>query len=232
MLKTILPLTILAWSVLGGLPPAARAETRDFRAALETLNRTPAMNSPQFKTWDEIFALRVIDGNRQLVGAVEDVRVNADGSLTALVTRIRNVGRREKLVESAAEAVVFHKDISAFEIPFAPGGAVPVDEKDLSDVSPAAGGGLLYSLRAMKGTELRDTGGRWLGSVKSVLLDSGAAGIQALVLQDVPGADRYRDIAIPFDPARLTVNPRFGHIQFRLTPEAAQDLTEYAKGLR
>ncbi len=231
-------LVLMLWP----LPAAAQnADMAAFSYTLQSLNRTPISQSPRFKSEQDMLALRALDVNRQLVGQLEDVRVDDSGALTAIVSEINMAGRDTPLVRSAVNTIAYADDASAFIIPLADitgsGGAngnnEPVSAEDLAAIAPAAGGsGRDFSLRAMIGAEVRSDTGRWLGEVKHVMFDEQAAGITALVLQDVPGARRYTEIALPFDPAMVTVRDDFGAIEFRVHSDAAGILTRFARDNR
>ncbi len=206
-----------------------------FENQLYLLNQTEITFSPRFKTDQDIFAMRVLDPSRQLIGKIEDMRVDENGGLVKLVSEINRVGRHENIVQNDAYEVTFHEDISAFEIPLV---LSPEDRKQddspeaLAAIAPAAGGGHLYSMKAMIGAEVRNDGGRWLGVVKNVVFDEKAEMIEALVLEDVPGARRYTHIALPYDPREVKIIDNYGRVQFRVAPSAAKAVTDFAKARR
>ena len=204
----------------------------EFENRLDVLNQTPITQSLRYKTDQNMFAMRVIDSNRQVVGSVEDVKFDEGGVLVSLVSEINNVGRRTKVVEHETYQMTFHDQMNAFEIPLSLKNTPEVSAQALAEISPSAGGGKIIGLKGMLGAEVRSRDGRWLGEVANVVFDEKAEKVIALVLQDVPGASRYKKIAMPFVARQIEVIDRFGRAEFRVERAAAIKLTEFAEQTR
>lgn len=229
MMKTLI---IAAFALLlFAAPVRAQQDISPLEAQLYLLNQTPATQNPQFLTWQQMFSMKILSSNRQLIGRVEDIKVDESGALVKLVSTVNQLNRGEQIVENDINQIAFHEPINAFEIPLVFAETPEVSPESLAAIAPAAGGGDILSLKAMKGAEVRSADGRWLGVVRDVVFDEQAQAVQALVLEDVPGARRYTEIAIPFDENVEPVSD-YGTIQFRVKREAAQTIMEFARGRR
>jgi len=215
-------------------PLQAQDSEAQYMNQLQLLNQTPIARSPLHKTDQDMFSMRVIDKNRQLVGKVADIAFDESGAMVKLVSDINRIGRRESIVRNDAFEVIFHEDISAFEIPLvlSPGDVRDISPEALAAIAPAAGGGSVYSLKAMLGADVRSRDGRWVGIVKNVIFDEQGQAIRALLVEDVPRARRYKDIALPFDPQQIKVNSDYGRVEFRAEPAAAKAIMDFAKSSR
>ena len=223
-------LMLFCVAVIAALPVPAKAQSADqFAAQIAQLNRTPASRNPSFQTSQRIFSLRVLDTNRQWVGDVADLKIDEAGLVAEVVGNIDRVGNGEQLIRRPRTQVSYLDPISSFIVPLN-GTAVVTSPEALAAIAPAAGnGGKVYSFKAMKGAEVRATRGSWVGVVKDLLVNEDMESVQALVLEDVPGAGRYTEIAVPYDPRHVSINNDYGRIEFRLTPEAAKAVTDYAR---
>ncbi len=215
--------------ILIASPAFAQSEAEQFTNQLHGLNQTKITFSTRFKSDQDIFSMRVLDVNRQLVGSVEDIKIDESGALVKLISEINRVGRKTNIVQSESYEVTFHEDISSFEIPLVYDAAQDVSPEALAAITPAAGGGSIFSLRAMIGAEVHSRSGRWLGVVKNVMFDEQAQAVKALVIEDVPGARRYTEIALPFDPAQIKMTSDYGRVEFRIEPIAAKAIIDLAK---
>jgi len=215
--------------MLGAAPVQAQDSLAAFQSRLNGLNQTQITLSPRYKTEQQMFDMRVIDGTRQLVGRVEDIRIDEGGLVAGLVSEINNVSRDESIVENEAFELSFHEDISAFEIPLGLDATQEVSAESLAAITPAAGGGHVYSLKSMIGADVLSHSGRRVGEVKHVVFDGAGEKIAALVLQDVSGAPRYRSIAVPFDPMLVEMRNDYGRIEFRMDRAAAKAVGDFAR---
>jgi len=223
---------ILTAAMLALISAPAVAQDDIFMSKLLMLNQTQITRNPDMKTDDEIFQLKVLDSNRQLVGKIEDIKIDESGEVAKLVSEINKVGRRDNVVEHNAAEIQFHRGVNAFQVPLAYSAPEEVSPESLAAIAPAAGDSKIYSLKEMVGAEVLSNEGRYLGKVKHVMFDENAHDIRALVLEDVPGARRYTDIAIPFDSREIGMTTAFGDFQFRLAQDAAVTLTDFAKDHR
>lgn len=214
-----------------GHPATAQDNLAQFENRLNGLNQTQITLSPRYKTDFEVFAMRVLDSNRQLVGRVEDIKLDDSGAMVGLVSEINNVGRKNRTVENEVFEVVTYQGITnSFEIPLGFDATEDTSPEVLAAIAPAAGGqGSILSLRAMIDADVRNDGGRWLGKVKNIVFDNEARRIEAIVIDDVPGARRYQEIALPFDPEQVKVVSDYGRIEFRVEAAAAKLVTDFAK---
>lgn len=225
MLKYFLMVMLL----FASLPAMAQSGAEQFGAELQSLNRTKITFSPRFKSDHEMFSMRILDPNRQLIGKVQDLKIDESGAIVKLVSEINRIGRTPNIIQSEAYEITFHEDISSFEIPLHYDGAQDVSPEALAAITPAAGGGHIFGLSAMIGAEVRSDSGRWLGTVKNVMFGENAKTIKALVLEDVPGARRYTEIALPFDQEQIKMVTDYGRVQFRVKPAAFIVTTNFAK---
>lgn len=225
-------LLIAATSLLLFTACPAAAQDSQFENQLQLLNQTPASRNPAFLNWDAMFSMKILSANRQLIGNVEDIKVDESGALVGLVSEVNRLDRGEQVVQNQAHEIKFHEGINSFEIPLAFSETPDTAPEALAAIAPAAGGGQTLSLRAMKGAEVRSQDGRWLGTVKDVVFDEQAQAVQALVLEDVPGARRYTEIAIPFNTGAIEPISDFGDIQFRVDRAAAQTVMDFARDRR
>ena len=129
------------------------------------------------------------------------------------ITRARS-GSPRRLY--AADNVTFLEDISSWEVP-------------LENFNDNVSRNNLFELQAMVGAEVKDISGGWVGKVKYVLMDKDARIIKALVLNEVPGASRYDDVAIPFMTEYVTIMKRYDRIEFRLDRAMAQTVKDFAR---
>lgn len=215
-------------------PVTARAQNdvEAFTAAIVSLNATPATRNPAYETYQQALNKKVLDTNRQWVGGVADLKIDQDGAVAEVVSEINQQGQRDYTVRNQAGSYEFLKNINAFVMTL-PAGNVVTTPEALAAIAPAAGnGGEVYSFRAMKGAEVYNAAGNFVGSVKDVLVGDDMQVIRALVLENVPGARRYTEIAVPFDPAHVSFNTRFNRFEFRMSPEAAKAVTDYARERR
>ena len=235
MVRQVWVIFFLTVFTLACIPASAYAQqnAEQFAMHLQLLNRTPATRNPQFKTWQNIMDARVLDGNRQLVGSLEDLKIDENGSVSELVSEISWVGDKNEIVKHPIGETTFLSGKNFFEVPLSVNADNRVTSPEaLAAIAPAAGGGKLYSFKAMKGAQVLNTGGNWVGIVKDLLIDDEMRAVQALVLEDVPGARRYTEIAIPFDTEHISVNTRYDRIEFRLNPAAAKAVTDFARDSR
>ncbi|GEM_PF-1645777 len=232
MIKTHIIAALIALLLFVPLPAIAQGNISRFENKLYLLNETPASRNPQFLNWQQMFSMKVISGNRQLVGKVEDITVDESGAFTGLVSEINKLNRNEQVMKHQAYEIKFHEPINAFEIPLVLADKQDVSPEALAAIAPAAGGGKILSLKAMKGAEVKSRAGRRLGVVKDVVFDEQVQAIQALVLENVPGANRYAEIAIPYDAEQITAVSDYGRIEFHIKNAAAATVTDFAKGRR
>ncbi|MCB9990112.1 MAG: PRC-barrel domain-containing protein [Rhodospirillales bacterium] len=210
---------------------SAQQGAEAFAANIAALNRTPASRNPVFQDFNRVFTLRVLDTNRQWAGDVADLKIDGTGAVTQVVGNINRVSTDRGLVTKSVGDLTFMDDISSFVMSLE---SLPENSAEaLAAITPAAGGdGKVYSFKAMNGAKVYNTQGKWVGVVKNLMLDKEMNGIEAIVLEDVPGARRYTEIAIPFDPDHVTVNAHYEEIELRLDPAAAKAVTDFAKDHR
>lgn len=225
--------------------PHARAQGADdiaavqaaYRAQMESLNRTGVAHSPGLYGLRDLFAMRVIDENSRLVGKVKDIGVDESGALATLAADLTRIGRRDRGVDVPAAQVSFDGAISAYRIPLSAAagqdsGPAASTPEALAAIAPAAGGGTIISLKAVKGADVKSHTGRRLGRVEDAMFGDGGTALSVLVLENVPGAPRYAKIAIPYDPALVWPRSVYGRLEFRIEPAAAQAIAAYAKTVR
>ena len=197
-------------------PAAAQSNDPALLSSIDRLNATPAVRSPDFKENGYIFSTRILDTNRQLVGYVRDMLIYSSGEMAYVdgeITRARS-GSPRRLY--AADNVTFLEDISSWEVP-------------LENFNDNISRNNLFELQAMVGAEVKDISGGWVGKVKYVLMDKEARIIKGLVLNEVPGASRYDDVAIPFMTEYVTIMKRYDRIEFRLDRAMAQTVKDFAR---
>ena len=209
-------LVILVGALFVAQPVSAQSNDPALLSSIDRLNATPAVRNPDFKDNDYIFSTRVLDNNRQLVGYVRDTLMYTSGELAYIdgeITRSSD-GRPRRLY--AANDITFLGSVSSWEVP-------------LDNYKENVNRNNLFEMKAMVGAEVKDIGGGWVGKVKYVLLDKEARVIEALVLNEVPGAGRYDDVAIPFMTEYVTIMKRYDRVEFRLDRAMAQSDRDFAR---
>lgn len=232
MLKTIRILCASLFLIALSAPSWAQGDLTQFENDLHTYNQTQMTLSPRYKSEQKMFAMRVVDKSHQIVGKVDDIKIDEGGTLAKLVSQINRIGRYDNTVENDAYQVSFLDNISAFQVPVKVDGSQDVSPEALAAVSPAAGGGNLYSLKGMIGADVRRDSGPWVGQVKHVIFNEDGDKIIALMIENVPGASHYKEYAMPFDPQLVSMRGDYGDVEFRVNNDAAKAVEDYAEAHR
>ena len=227
-LVVIFLIGIFCWN----LPAQAQEGLGQFEVDLRLINQTPAVRNPRFVTDTQIFDLRVADTNRTLVGKPDDLMIGPAGQPQIIVSEITRVGRERRTVQHNYDRVEYLEQMSAYEIPLIYEANNEISPQAQAALSPSMDASKMFSLRGMKGAEVYTIDGRWIGKVTDILFDEQLTGIEALVVQNVPGARRYDEIAIPFDPGLVSIRHNYGVVEFRVHPAAGQVLMEYGRAQR
>ena len=207
MKLTLLTITgfamVLAMMLFHPLSPTRDAHAQDPAASfvmdMKLLNRTPGARNPDFKSLhSEIFRSRTLDSNRQLVGALKDLKIDESGTIVKIISEITWVRGKPREIEHFPAEVVFMEGKNAWEVPLLFEGEAVMSPEMLANIAPAAGG-KVYQIRDLFGADIRSDSGRMVAEVKDVLLDREATKIEALLITSVAGASHYDEITVPFD---------------------------------
>ena len=172
---------------------------------LTSLNRMNPLQNPEFDRAGKILGRKILDRKNKVVGRVDDVIVNSNGTIASLQTdfdRLRlgtdlYLNYRSLNIRTRSTSYALGMDADEIE-DFYP--------QLLADIETASGNNTsTFSVREMMGAPILSDKGRKIGKVKNVLFANNGGIVRALYAEFTSGILRGRTIAIPFRSANLQV---------------------------
>ena len=188
----------LATLALAAISMPAQAQSNRALGQLSALNRIDPMQNPEFETADDIVGRKIIDRKNKVIGNVDDVIINQNGTISSIQTeldRLRlgddiNLNYRTLRIRSISNAYALNMDSDEI---------AELYPQLLANMETASGDNAdTFSTRKLIGATLRSKDGRKLGKVDSILFSSNG-GLASAVYADMSyGTLRGEKLAVPF----------------------------------
>jgi len=181
----------------------ASAQTNRALEQLSELNRINPLQNPEFDRSDKILKRKIIDRKNKVVGRVDDIIVNQNGTIASLKTdfdRLRlgsdiNLNYRNLRIKTASNAYTLGMDSDEI---------VELFPQLLANIETASGSNdNAYSVEKLVGSSLRAKDGRRIGKVDSILFGANGGIVRAIYAELTYGTLRGETIAIPFRSANF-----------------------------
>lgn len=229
-------LVMILTAALLMLAVPAQAQDENLATTLRLLNQTPARRNPNFVSIETIKTMRILDTNRQFVGYVTDLTLDDFGTITGIGGEISRLINKTVTVYKPYDAVAYLPEASSFQMPL----IANKDTQELEGPSSAQAlaqtaesvSGKVYTVEDLMGAEVFARGGRYMGKIVNLLFDREVTALQAIILQEIPQARRYDEIAIPFNRRIFEFSDSFGTLTLQMDPGASEILKEFAQTRR
>lgn len=187
---------------------------------LSQLNRINPLQNPEFDRDSKIINRKIIDRKNKVVGRVQDVIINPNGTIASIVTdfdRLRlgddiALNYRNLNIRSRADSYAMNMDSDEIR-DFYP--------QLLADIETASGdGNNTFSVRKLSGAQILAEDGRRIGKVKNVLFANNGGIVRAINAELSYGTHRGDTVAIPFR------NVNFQTVRGRLQGKVSDDFAD------
>jgi len=194
----VLTIATLALITTVFAPTYTWAQSNRTLEQLSQLNRINPLQNPEYEQGSKVINRKIVDRKNKVVGRVEDIIVNKNGTLASIKTdldRLRlgssvHLNYRNMRIRTVSNAYALNMD-SGEIADFYP--------QLLADIETASGDGAdSFSMKKIIGASLRAKDGRRLGKVENVLLGSNGAVVRAVYAKLAYGTQRGDTIAVPF----------------------------------
>jgi sporulation protein YlmC with PRC-barrel domain len=202
--KKIRLFTII-WMVvcLAALPAFAQEYARAFDTITEA-NRIQPLQNPGLTKSADVLDRRLLDRTNKVVGVVQDVVVQANGSIAALNVDFDRL-------RLGAPVFVNYNDMSirpgsdSYIVGFADDEIETLYPTLLANVETAAGEGTdIFSVKQVLGTSVKAADGRDIGVVQDILFGAEGGNAEAIYINLKTGLIRGKAVAVPFTMADLS----------------------------
>jgi len=199
-------LTITAFALIAILfaPSQTWGQSNRTLEQLSQLNRINPLQNPEYEQGRKVINRKIIDRKNKVVGRVEDIIVNQNGTIASIKTdldRLRlgssvHLNYRNMRIRTVSNAYALNMDSDEIA-DFYP--------QLLADIETASGADNdSFSMKKIIGASLRAKDGRRLGKVENVLLGSNGAVVRAVYAKLAYGTQRGDTIAVPFRNVAFT----------------------------
>jgi sporulation protein YlmC with PRC-barrel domain len=163
--------------------------------ALPQLNRLKPLQNPRMVKSDSVLGGTVSDSQNKIVGSVEDITVNADGSLAALEINFDRLRLQEPVYLSSAATKIIASS-NGYKIGLVGADIAAQYPQLLAEIETASGDGSIPSVKSMIGASVMDENNAKIGEIADILMNEERTRIDALYVM----VDAVRDhgVAVPF----------------------------------
>ena len=219
----IAAITIL---VLAFMPDVAMAQSNRSLEQLSNLNRINPLQNPEYDRGSKILNRKIIDRKNKVVGRVEDIIVNENGTIASLKTdfdrlRLGNdiyLNYRSMRVRALSNAYALNMDSNEI---------ADLYPELLADIDTASGNNSdTFSVRKITGAFLKTRSGKKIGKVENVLFGSNGGIARALYVKLSHGVQRGDTIAVPFRNVKFSAQN--GRLQGTIENDFAKAILKIA----
>ena len=191
----IVALAVIAISLSAHMSYAQSARAIE---QIKDFNRIKPLQNPDFEKADDILDRRLLDSKNRVVGEISDVIVNANGTISSIVTEFDRLRLGTELflnyrslgIQPRSDSYALRIDADEIEA-FYP--TLLAETQAASGVEDET-----MSLNKLIGAPLVSTNGRKVGKVKNILFNDNGSIIRAAYIELSTGLQRGETIAIPF----------------------------------
>lgn len=178
----------------------AQSNTRIFDS-LNYLNRSKPLQNPQFDRADDVLDHHILDGNNRVVGEVEDILLDGNGTVTSLNVELDRLHIRDNVFLNFNQLRI-RTLAGSYALNIADDQIEEMLPTLLNNMSVAAGNENIFSLEKITEARLVAEDGRRLGKVDDVLFANDSARARALHVVLNYKSVRGEKLAIPFNLGR------------------------------
>ncbi len=193
----------LLTTMLVQLAQASELRLTPFYEVLSDMNSMPALQRPFFKQGGDILADNILDSKSRVIGEIDEVVVNNDGSVYSVAAELDRLALRQSVFMRFSQLQM--KGISnGYRLGFDREQIEDIYPTLLADIETAAGeDASQFSLSSFQGARLKNESNRVIGDITEVLFDEFGENAQAFYV-----SAKYRGIsgqtfAVPFDQGRF-----------------------------
>ena len=200
-LLQILAVTFIA---LTAMPHSVMAQSNRALEQLSDLNRINPLQNPEFDRADKVLKRKIIDRKNKVVGRVQDVVINKNGTIASIKTdfdRLRlgddlYLNYRTMNISTRSNGFTLGMDANEIE-DFYP--------QLLANIDTASGDGEdTFAVSKLMGAILYAQDGRKIGKVKNILFGNNGGIVRAVYAELSYGVRRGKKIAIPLRNANFS----------------------------
>lgn len=205
---------------------AAAQSADNYLEVLKQLNKTNVIQSNQYRTTDELLRREIVDSKNKVVGELNDVIVNDNGSIASMQVNFNRLRLGSDIFLNMNDVNVDSMGTS-YRLGMAEEEIDNMIPQLLAGVETAAGNEDTHSVRRIIGSRIKDQSGRTIGEVDNVLFDAQGRRALALYISMKLLSLRGQNMAVPFNSAQFD---NFGEKQeLIVSNDQAEAMVRYAE---
>lgn len=169
---------------------------------ISRINRIEPLQNPDYKTYKDIIGRKVTDRKNKVIGQVEDITLNTNGSISAIVTDFDRL-RLSHAVSLNFRQLGIRTLSNSYSLNLKSNEVEDFYPQLLANIETAAGDNEIYSVRDIIGASINTEKDHVFGRVKDVLFSGNGSRAAALYIEIRRGNARGDTVAIPFKSASL-----------------------------
>ncbi len=216
--------------ILAAVPTTGQAQSayNQYLESLSELNRIDPIQRSSYERADKILKRRILDNKNKVIGEVNDVILNSNGSIESLYVdfnRLRlgsavYLNYRQMNISSVSNGYALAFDDNQIE---------NIYPDLLSNIATAAGeDGDSTSVRNIVGASVKSKDGRKLGEVKNVLFSANGGRAEVLYLAMAFGVMRGQKVGLPYGTLEYRPTDN-GKTEVTVTKEQADAIIDFVK---
>ncbi len=208
-ITTALRILVATATLFAACPAAAESNSLRYTQhykALKEMNKSNILFNTQYESLNKVLKGNIIDNKNRIIGTIRDVYINPYGAIASVDAEFDRLRLRQSVPLSYRQMGIR---------PAGNGYALGFDAKEieeiypslLANVEPAAGTGReVFSVRSLKGAQVKTTEGQPVGRVSDILFTAQGGRVEALYITLEVGTQRGKGAAVPMGAIRLPQN--------------------------
>ena len=194
----LLHITLLTMIIAAATPVTVMAQDARTLEQLSDLNRMNPLQNPKYERWDRVVGRKLIDRKNKVVGKVEDIIINDNGTIASMKADFSRMRLGDNVYLNYRSMRIRAND-NAFEL------GLDADELEeffpefLANIETASGDNEdTFSVRKLVGTKLYSEKGKKIGEIENILFGNSGSIVRAIYVELSYGTLRGETLAIPF----------------------------------
>lgn len=194
----LLQITLLSILFAFIAPVGSMAQNARTLEQLSDMNRMNPLQNPQFERWDRVVGRKLIDRKNKVVGKVQDIVVNENGTIASVKADFSRMRLGDDVYLNYRSMSIQARD-DAYEL------GMEADELEeffpqfLANIETASGDNdETFSVRKLVGAKLYSEKGKKIGEIENILFGNNGSVVRAVYVELSHGTLRGETLAIPF----------------------------------